>query len=320
MPSDARRRLTGPRRWSRASAATSSGASCPWSSRPCGRCGVGAVGDPGPPHVWAVPAALASWCCWPGRAARCCAVLRHAADAGPGWRSRPLLIAVNWALFIWAVNTGRDAGGQPRLLHQPADQHGGRRAAVPRADRPDRARSPSAWPRSAWRSRPWPWATCRWISLALAFSFGSYGIVRKQVAVDAQTGLLVECLLLARAGLAYVALAAGARAQATSPRPRRPPLLAARAGPDHRRCRWRCSPGRRGACRCRPWASCSSSRPTISFVIGVVAGRALHAAAGRRPSCFIWGGAVFAFGAWRLSGRSRRPDHRSTLSSPHARG
>ena len=43
-----------------------------------------------------------------------------------------------------------------------------------------------------------------WVSLTLAASFGGYGIVRKQVAADAQTGLFVECLLLALPSLAYV--------------------------------------------------------------------------------------------------------------------
>src|SRR6185503_14170549 len=43
------------------------------------------------------------------------------------------------------------------------------------------------------------------ISLALALSFGSYGIVRKRVAASAQTGLLIECLVLAGFGLAYQA-------------------------------------------------------------------------------------------------------------------
>lgn len=42
------------------------------------------------------------------------------------------------------------------------------------------------------------------ISLVLALSFGSYGIVRKRVAADAQTGLLIECLILLAPALAYV--------------------------------------------------------------------------------------------------------------------
>ena len=41
-------------------------------------------------------------------------------------------------------------------------------------------------------------------SLALAASFGCYGIVRKYVSADAQTGLLIECLILVPACLVYV--------------------------------------------------------------------------------------------------------------------
>ena len=43
-----------------------------------------------------------------------------------------------------------------------------------------------------------------WISLILAFSFATYGVIRKRVPIDAQAGLLVECLLLAPFGLAWV--------------------------------------------------------------------------------------------------------------------
>lgn len=43
-----------------------------------------------------------------------------------------------------------------------------------------------------------------WISIALAVSFASYGVIRKRVPIDAQAGLLVECLLLAPLGLVWV--------------------------------------------------------------------------------------------------------------------
>ena len=43
-----------------------------------------------------------------------------------------------------------------------------------------------------------------WISLALAVSFCAYGVIRKRVAVDAQAGLMVECLLLAPFGIAWL--------------------------------------------------------------------------------------------------------------------
>ncbi len=44
-----------------------------------------------------------------------------------------------------------------------------------------------------------------WISLILAFSFGAYGVIKKRVPVEAQAGLLIECLILLPFGLAYVA-------------------------------------------------------------------------------------------------------------------
>jgi chloramphenicol-sensitive protein RarD len=43
-----------------------------------------------------------------------------------------------------------------------------------------------------------------WISIVLAISFASYGVIRKRVPIDAQAGLLVECLLLVPFGLAWV--------------------------------------------------------------------------------------------------------------------
>ena len=42
------------------------------------------------------------------------------------------------------------------------------------------------------------------VSLALAFSFCLYGVLRKQVQADAQTGLFIECLYLTVPGAAYV--------------------------------------------------------------------------------------------------------------------
>jgi chloramphenicol-sensitive protein RarD len=44
-----------------------------------------------------------------------------------------------------------------------------------------------------------------WVALVLAASFCSYGIVRKVAAVGAQTGLLVECLILFLPACAYAA-------------------------------------------------------------------------------------------------------------------
>lgn len=43
-----------------------------------------------------------------------------------------------------------------------------------------------------------------WISLGLALTFAAYGIIRKRVQADAQTGLFIECLILTLPGLAYM--------------------------------------------------------------------------------------------------------------------
>jgi chloramphenicol-sensitive protein RarD len=48
-----------------------------------------------------------------------------------------------------------------------------------------------------------------WISLALAFSFGFYGLLRKRAQTDATRGLFLETLLMAPAALLYLALLAG---------------------------------------------------------------------------------------------------------------
>jgi len=43
-----------------------------------------------------------------------------------------------------------------------------------------------------------------WISLLLAFSFGIYGLVKKQVTLSPQISLMAETMVLAPVGLAYV--------------------------------------------------------------------------------------------------------------------
>jgi chloramphenicol-sensitive protein RarD len=44
------------------------------------------------------------------------------------------------------------------------------------------------------------------VSLALAFSFGVYGLIRKQAAVEAPTGLFIETLMLAPLAMLWIAL------------------------------------------------------------------------------------------------------------------
>jgi chloramphenicol-sensitive protein RarD len=134
------------------------------------------------------------------------------------------------------------------------------------------------------------------MSLALAVTFCAYGLIRKQVTADAQTGLFVETAILAVPGLIWVAvlqsggqghLGAGAW----------PTLLLLAAGPltvaPLALFSW--------AARRMPlvWLGfVQFIAPTLAFFVGVWSGEAftpLRALA----FGFIWVGvAVFAFGAW----------------------
>jgi chloramphenicol-sensitive protein RarD len=69
-----------------------------------------------------------------------------------------------------------------------------------------------------------------WVSLALAGSFGLYGLLRKRAAVDSVGGLFGETVLLAPAALAYLALRAGDGSGAFGARPGLTALLLA-SGP-----------------------------------------------------------------------------------------
>jgi chloramphenicol-sensitive protein RarD len=140
-------------------------------------------------------------------------------------------------------------------------------------------------------------------SIILALSFGGYGIVRKQVAADAQAGLFIECLLLGLPSLAYIGwieahgaghFTAGAKAAiwlvAAGPITAIPLALFS----------W--------AARRIPLSAMGFLQflaPTIAFAIGVGEGEAFTP--GRALSfVFIWlGAATFIYGAWR---RTRRVD------------
>ena len=143
------------------------------------------------------------------------------------------------------------------------------------------------------------------ISLALALTFTGYGLVRKQVSVDAQTGLLAECLILAPPALGYMIwLEATGQARFEHSLPAALLLLA-------------CGPLTALPLAMFSWAArrmplsvmgfLQFLGPTIGFGIGIAQGesftpvRALSFA-------FIWAGAaVFVYGAWRAARSMPRP-------------
>lgn len=215
-----------------------------------------------------------------------------------------LLIATNWAIYIWAVNSGRvletslgyyiipllAMAAGALIFHERINRIGAFAIALAGVGVALQALALGRLPL---------------ISLALALSFGLYGIVRKRVAASAQTGLLIECLLLAGPGAAYVLwLQAGHGGHFGANLPATGWLLA-------------CGPVTAVPLMLFSWAArriplsfmgfLQFIGPTIGFVIGVAQGEAftpLRAAS----FVFIWGGAsVFAYGAWRRTRLIVRP-------------
>lgn len=114
-----------------------------------------------------------------------------------------VLIAINWALFIWAVNNGRTLETSLGYYLNPL-----------------LSMALGAW---LFRERvsglglvaiglAAVGVILQWvalgqlpvIALTLAVSFAVYGVIRKRVKAEAQTGLFVECLLMAPLGLAWL--------------------------------------------------------------------------------------------------------------------
>ena len=215
------------------------------------------------------------------------------------------LIAFNWSIYIWAVNSGRvletslgyyinpllAMAAGALFFNERIDRLGMVAIALAALGVAVQAVAIGGLPL---------------VSLALAFTFGGYGIVRKRVAASAQTGLLIECLLLMGPGMAYVLwLQATGAGHFGASLPATAWLLA-------------CGPVTAVPLVLFSWAArriplsfmgfLQFIGPTMVFAIGVTQGEPftpLRAAS----FAFIWGGAaVFAYGAWRRS----RPELRAT--------
>jgi chloramphenicol-sensitive protein RarD len=207
-----------------------------------------------------------------------------------------LLIAGNWTLYVWAVSQGRLLEGSlgyyinplmnmaagAVLFRERLDWIGGSAIALTVVGVSVQALALGHPP---------------YISLALASTFMCYGLIRKQVPADAQTGLFVECLVLAPLALGYIVWLQLAGAGHFMAHPR-PTLLLLLAGPvtvvPLMLFAW--------AARRLPLSTVGFLQfigPTLQFAIGVEGGESLTPL--RAISFgFIWAGVtVFAFGAWR---------------------
>ncbi len=114
-----------------------------------------------------------------------------------------VLIAINWVTFIWAVTSGRVLETSLGYYIIPlVNMAVGGLIFRERLGRIGLAAIGFAAAGVAVQTIAL--GRLPWVSIALAVSFGGYGIVRKQVAAEAQTGLLVECVVLMAPALAYV--------------------------------------------------------------------------------------------------------------------
>lgn len=209
-----------------------------------------------------------------------------------------VLIALNWIVFIWAVNSGRLLETSLGYYLNPlVNMAAGALVFRERIDRIGRIAMGLA--AVGVLVQAFALGHVPWVSLAVALSFGGYGVVRKQVAADAQTGLFVECLLLGVPSVLFLAwlqmqgaghftadLGTALWLIAAGPITAVPLVLFA----------W--------AARRMPLSAMGFLQfiaPTISFAIGLAQGEAFTPV--RALSfAFIWGGAaVFCWGAWRRS-------------------
>lgn len=207
-----------------------------------------------------------------------------------------LLIAGNWVTFIWAVNTGRVLESSLGYYITPlVNMAAGAILFRERLDRLGYAAMGLAGVGVAVQAAAMGGLPV--ISIALAVTFGGYGVVRKRVAADAQTGFLVECLAVGLPALLYVLwleragqahfghdLTASTWLVAAGPITAVPLVLFA----------W--------AARRIPLSAMGFLQflsPTIAFFIGLAEGEAFTPL--RALSfVFIWGGAaVFLWGAWK---------------------
>lgn len=114
-----------------------------------------------------------------------------------------ILIATNWTVYIVAVNNGRTLDASLGYYLNPLlNMAAGAWLFRERIDWAGKIAMALAAVGVVLQTLALGHAP--WVSLVLALTFAAYGIIRKRVSVDAQTGLFLECLLLALPGLIWL--------------------------------------------------------------------------------------------------------------------
>jgi chloramphenicol-sensitive protein RarD len=115
-----------------------------------------------------------------------------------------VLIAANWTLFVWSVNHGRTLETSLGYYITPLlNMAAGALLFGERIGRTGKIAIALAAIGVTIQTAALGHAP--YISIALALSFGGYGIVRKRVAADAAPGLMMECLMLLLPAAGYFA-------------------------------------------------------------------------------------------------------------------
>jgi chloramphenicol-sensitive protein RarD len=121
------------------------------------------------------------------------------------WRllGSALLVSTNWLLYIWAVGNNRIVESSLGYFINPLVNV--LLGVVVLSERLNRLQwTAVALAASGVAYLTWLGGGLPWIALGLAITFGSYGLIRKTVAVDALSGLGAETLLIAPFGMAYL--------------------------------------------------------------------------------------------------------------------
>jgi chloramphenicol-sensitive protein RarD len=112
-------------------------------------------------------------------------------------------IAVNWLVYIWAVVTGRILDASLGYFINPlVNVLLGVLAFKERLETPTKVAMALAGTGVAWMT--FQAGQLPWISLVLATSFGSYGMLRKMTPIGAVAGICVETLLLFPLAFGYL--------------------------------------------------------------------------------------------------------------------
>jgi len=113
------------------------------------------------------------------------------------------LICINWLVYVWAVTNGHVVESSLGYFVNPLVNV--LLGVIVLGERLDRAQWVAVAIAAAGVAYlTWLAGAPQWIALLLALSFGSYGLIRKTIAVEALVGLGAETLLLAPIGVAYL--------------------------------------------------------------------------------------------------------------------